>query len=152
MILITLVFGAIVVYPFKQNRDHAVGRCFKSAPQRLCPGVCEVWSHTRAAYRQFDQIIADLHYQLPSRNLGQKNRSEHSWRSDNDLGGVSLNADIKIGSGTLPPLLPALLEVEPSNDRDFTNLSVLTLSQAPSNTSNGRRRSAIGTFHRDSTG
>ncbi|MBN8857519.1 MAG: TonB-dependent receptor [Sphingobacteriales bacterium] len=88
----------------------------------------------RAAYRQFEQIIADLHYQLPSRNPFDRKIDQNTpWRSDNDLGGVSLNADIKIGSGTLTSTTAwRYWKWNPSNDRDFTSLSVLNLSQAPS--------------------
>jgi iron complex outermembrane receptor protein len=56
-----------------------------------------------------------------------------TWRSNNDLGGVSLNVDAKIGKGTLTSTTAwRYWNWNPSNDRDFTGLPVLTLSQAPS--------------------
>lgn len=88
----------------------------------------------RPAYRQFEQIIADLNYDLPSRNpFDRKIDHNTPWRSGNDLGGVSLNADFKIGSGTLTSTTAwRYWNWDPSNDRDFTGLSVLQLSQATS--------------------
>jgi iron complex outermembrane receptor protein len=56
----------------------------------------------RPGYRQFDSIIADLHYQLPSKNAFDRIIDHDTpWNSDNDLGGGSLNVDAKIGPGTL---------------------------------------------------
>ncbi len=88
----------------------------------------------RAAYRQFEQIIADLNYDLPSRDpFDRKVDHDTQWRSGNELGGVSLNIDKKIGSGILTSTAAwRYWNWNPSNDRDFTGLPVLSLSQAPS--------------------
>jgi iron complex outermembrane recepter protein len=88
----------------------------------------------RAAYRQFDQIIADLGYQLPSRNpFDRVIDHDTPWRSGNQLGGLSLNADVDVWRGTLTSTTAwRYWNWDPSNDRDFTGLPVLTLSQAPS--------------------
>lgn len=88
----------------------------------------------RPAYRQFEQIIADLNYDLPSRNpFDRKIDHNTTWRSNSDLAGASVNADIKLGSGTLTSTSAwRYWKWNPSNDRDFTGLPVLTLSQAPS--------------------
>lgn len=88
----------------------------------------------RPEYRQFEQIIADLGYVLPSRNpFDRVIDHDTPWRSGQDFGGVSLNADIELGSGTLT-LTSAwrFWDWDPSNDRDFTGLPMLSLSQAPS--------------------
>lgn len=88
----------------------------------------------RADYRQFNQIIADLGYELPSRNaFDRKIDHDTPWRSNNDLGGVSLNVEREIGKGKLTSTTAwRYWNWDPSNDRDFTGLSVLTKSQAPS--------------------
>jgi iron complex outermembrane receptor protein len=88
----------------------------------------------RADFRQFEQIIADLNYDLPSRNpFDRKIDHDTPWRSGNELGGVTLNADIGIGKGTLTSTTAwRYWNWDPSNDRDFTGLPVLSLSQATS--------------------
>ncbi|MEP7094202.1 MAG: TonB-dependent receptor [Flavobacterium sp.] len=87
----------------------------------------------RAAYRQFDAIIADLNYQLPTRNaFDRKIDQDTPWRSGQDMGGVSLNIDTKIGNGTLTSTTAwRFWNWDPSNDRDFTGLQVLAKSQNP---------------------
>jgi iron complex outermembrane receptor protein len=98
---------------------------------QIVAGVVET---QRPAYRQFEQIIGDLNYYLPSRNaFDRKVDHDTPWRSNNDLGGISLNGDIQLGEGTLTSTTAwRYWNWEPSNDRDFTGLPVLTLSQAPS--------------------
>lgn len=88
----------------------------------------------RAAYRQFNQIIADLGYTLPSTNPFDRIVDHDTpWRSGNELGGVSLNVDARIGPGTLTSTTAwRYWNWDPSNDRDFTGLPVLRLSQATS--------------------
>ena len=88
----------------------------------------------RAAYRQFNAIIADLNYQLPSLNaFDRKIDHDTPWRSGQDLGGASLNIDTKIGRGTLTSTSAwRFWTWDPSNDRDFTGLQVLAKSQNPS--------------------
>ncbi|WP_035727337.1 TonB-dependent receptor [Eisenibacter elegans] len=88
----------------------------------------------RPAYRQFNQIISDLNYTLPSTNPFDRIIDHDTpWRSDNDLGGVSLNIDAKIGQGMLTSTTAwRYWNWGPSNDRDFTGLQGLRLSQAPS--------------------
>ena len=55
------------------------------------------------------------------------------WRSGNELGGVSLNIDAKVGPGTLTSTTAwRYWNWDPSNDRDFTGLSVLSKSAATS--------------------
>jgi len=88
----------------------------------------------RPEYRQFAQIIADLNYDLPSRNpFDRVIDHDTPWRSGNDLGGVSLNIDVEIGNGTLTSTSAwRYWNWDPSNDRDFTALPVLTRSQGTS--------------------
>ena len=110
------------------------GDASKQRPEGYAQVVAGVVQTKRAAYRQFESIIADLNYQLPSRNAFDRLIDHNTtWRSGNDLGGVSLNVDAKIGNGTLTSTSAwRYWNWDPSNDRDFTGLAVLSLSQATS--------------------
>lgn len=103
-------------------------------PDGYAQVVAGVAPTQRPAYRQFDAIIADLNYQLPSLNaFDRKIDHDTPWRSGQDLGGVSLNIDTKIGNGTLTSTTAwRFWNWDPSNDRDFTGLQVLAKSQNPS--------------------
>jgi iron complex outermembrane recepter protein len=103
-------------------------------PDGYAQVVAGVVPTLRAAYRQFNQIIADLGYELPSRNaFDRKIDHNTAWRSGNKMAGSSVNVDWKIGQGTLTSTTAwRYWKWEPSNDRDFTGLSVLQLSQADS--------------------
>jgi iron complex outermembrane recepter protein len=95
--------------------------------------VAGVVQTERPAYRQFDAIIADLNYTLPSLNaFDRKIDHDTPWKSDNDVGGMSLNFDTKIGKGTLTSTTAwRYWNWGPSNDRDFTGLQSLAKSQNP---------------------
>ncbi|WP_268847536.1 TonB-dependent receptor [Flavobacterium aestivum] len=103
-------------------------------PDGYAQVVAGVAPTQRPAYRQFNAIIADLNYQLPSLNaFDRKIDHDTPWRSGQDLGGVSLNIDTKIGGGTLTSTTAwRFWTWDPSNDRDFTGLQVLAKSQNPS--------------------
>ena len=88
----------------------------------------------RPAYRQFDAIVADLGYTPPTLNPFDRIIDQDTpWKSNQDLGGVSLNVDWKVGPGTLTSTTAwRYWNWDPSNDRDFTALPVLTKSQGNS--------------------
>lgn len=111
-----------------------VGDAARQRPEGYAQVIAGVVKTLRPAYRQFDNIIADLKYELPSRNPFDRLIDHNTtWRSDNDQGGLSLNLDAKIGGGTLTATSAwRYWNWDPSNDRDFTGLPVLTLSQATS--------------------
>ncbi|PAM95701.1 TonB-dependent receptor [Flavobacterium sp. IR1] len=102
-------------------------------PDGYAQVVAGVAPTQRAAYRQFDAITADLNYKLPSLNaFDRKIDHDTPWRSGQDMGGVSLNIDTKIGGGTLTSTTAwRFWNWDPSNDRDFTGLQVLAKSQNP---------------------
>ncbi|OUL63421.1 TonB-dependent receptor [Flavobacterium sp. AJR] len=102
-------------------------------PDGYAQVVAGVAPTQRAGYRQFDVIIKDLNYQLPSLNaFDRKIDQDTPWRSGQDLGGISLNVDTKIGGGTLTSTTAwRFWNWDPSNDRDFTGLQVLAKSQNP---------------------
>ena len=103
-------------------------------PDGYAQVVAGVAPTKRAAYRQFNQIIADLNYSLPTQNpFDRVIDHDTPWRSGNELGGVSLNVDAKVGPGTLTSTTAwRYWNWDPSNDRDFTGLSVLSKSAATS--------------------
>ncbi len=128
------VRGQLLFKPSEQVEITFVGDASRQRPNGYAQVVAGVAPTLRAAYRQFERIIADLNYDLPSRNPFDRLIDHNTtWRSGNDLGGASVNVDFKIGGGTLTSTSAWRYWVwDPSNDRDFTGLPVLTLSQAPS--------------------
>lgn len=110
------------------NGDNTMQR-----PDGYAQVVAGVVQTKRSAYRQFDAIISDLNYALPSRNAFDRVIDHDTpWNSNNDLGGVSLNIESKIGPGTLTSTSAwRYWDWGPSNDRDFTGLQALALSQNP---------------------
>lgn len=105
----------------------------RQRPDGYAQVVAGVVETKRAAYRQFNAIIADLNYTLPTLNAFDRTIDHDTpWRSGNDLGGVSLNADIKVGPGKLTSTTAwRYWNWDPSNDRDFTGLQALAKSQNP---------------------
>ncbi|MDR2680515.1 MAG: TonB-dependent receptor [Tannerella sp.] len=110
------------------------GDVTRQRPDGYAQVVAGVVKTKRADYRQFDNIIADLGYRLPSTNPFDRIIDHDTpWRSGQDLGGISLNADIRLGKGTLTSTTAwRYWNWDPSNDRDFLGLQGLALSQAPS--------------------
>lgn len=110
------------------------GDATKQDPNGYAQVVAGVVETKRAAYRQFNAIASDLNYTLPSTNAFDRVIDHDTpWRSLNELGGVSLNADFDIGPGKLTSTTAwRYWNWGPSNDRDFTGLQALALSQNPS--------------------
>lgn len=92
--------------------------------------VAGVVETQRADYRQFNNIIADLGYELPYQSAFERKIDlDTQSKADNELGGVSLNADFKIGNGTLTSTTAwRYWEWVPLNDRDYLGLPVYTIS------------------------
>ncbi|HVS25154.1 MAG TPA: TonB-dependent receptor [Gammaproteobacteria bacterium] len=88
----------------------------------------------RPAYRQFDAISTDLGYTPVSLNpFARITDTDAPWRSQQDLGGVSLNVDVSLSKGKLTSTTAwRYWTWDPSNDRDFIGLPVLELSQGTS--------------------
>jgi iron complex outermembrane recepter protein len=102
----------------------------RQRPDGYAQVVAGVVETKRAAYRQFNSIITDLNYTLVSTNaFDRKVDQDTPWNSGNDLGGVSLNLDTKIGPGTLTSTTAfRYWKWDPSNDRDFIGLQSLAKS------------------------
>lgn len=110
------------------------GDITRQKPNGYAQVVAGVVPTQRPEYRQFNSIIADLNYSLPSQDpFDRVIDHDTPWRSQNDLGGVTLNVDAKIGTGTLTSTTAwRYWKWGPSNDRDFTGLQALSKSQATS--------------------
>lgn len=128
------VRGQLLFLPTDDISITLSGDYNRQRPDGYAQVVSGVVKTQRADYRQFENIIKDLNYDLPSRNPFDRVIDHNTtWRSGNDLGGASANVDIKLGPGTLTSTTSwRFWDWDPSNDRDFTGLPVLTLSQAPS--------------------
>lgn len=126
--------GQLLFTPTKKIEILLAGDVTRQRPDGYAQVVAGVAPTKRAAYRQFDQIIADLGYQLPALNAFDRIIDHDTpWRSGQDLGGVTLNADIEVGTGTITSTSAwRYWNWDPSNDRDFTGKQALKLSQAPS--------------------
>ncbi|TCK80790.1 TonB-dependent receptor [Albibacterium bauzanense] len=126
---------AQLLYKYSENLSITLAGDFTDQkPDGYAQVVAGVAPTLRPAYRQFDAITADLGYSLPSLNaFDRKIDHDTPWRSGNQLGGVSLNLDAKIGPGTLTSTTAwRYWNWDPSNDRDFTGLQALSKSQNPS--------------------
>ena len=125
--------GQILFTPTKNTNIILAADITTQRPDGYAQVVAGVAPTNRPAYRQFNAIIADLNYQLPSLNaFDRKIDQDTPWRSGQDLGGVSLNVDTKIRRGTLTSTTAwRFWNWDPSNDRDFTGLQVLSKSQNP---------------------
>jgi iron complex outermembrane receptor protein len=88
----------------------------------------------RAANRQFPQIAADLGYAPPSYSPYDRLTDVDSpVRSNQDLGGVSLNIERAAGIGRLTSTTAwRYWDWQPSNDRDFIGLPITTVSAGTS--------------------
>ncbi|MGC1244186.1 MAG: TonB-dependent receptor [Chryseosolibacter sp.] len=122
---------------YKPNENLSItltGDDTRQHPQGYAQVVAGVVPTQRPAYRQFEQIIADLNYDLPTRNpFDRKIDHDTPWRSGNELGGVSLKIDATLGPGTLTATSAwRYWNWDPSNDRDFTGLPVLNRSAGTS--------------------
>lgn len=120
--------------PSRKIKINLTGHFNSSMPEGYSQVIAGVAPTQRASYRQFNNIIADLNYQLPTSNPYDRVVDQNTtWKSHNDIGGASLNADFRIGRGTLTSTSAwNFWTWNPSNDRDFTGLASLQKSQATS--------------------
>ncbi len=130
--------GQLLFTPTDKIKITLTGDNSVQKPNGYAQVIAGVVTTKRPAYRQFNNIIADLGYKLPSTNpFDRVIDTDTPWRSNNSLGGVSLNLDAKIGNGTLTSTSAwRYWNWDPSNDRDFTGLPVLSKSAATSRHTN----------------
>lgn len=127
------VRGQVLYKPSGNTSITFAADASRQRPDGYAQVVAGVVQTQRAAYRQFNAIIADLNYTLPSLNAFDRVIDHDTpWRSGTDIGGVSLNLDTKIGPGTFTSTTAwRYWDWDPSNDRDFTGLQALAKSQNP---------------------
>jgi iron complex outermembrane receptor protein len=114
-----------VAFAFDDTRQRANGYT------QVIAGVAPT---RRPANQQWAAIASDLHYTPPSYNAFDRLTDIDSpLRSNQDLGGASLNVDWKLGPGRLTSTTSwRYWDWDPSNDRDFISLPVTTISAGTS--------------------
>jgi iron complex outermembrane receptor protein len=128
------VRGQLLYTPSDKVNITLIGDISDQKPTGYGWPVAGVVPTKRAAYRQFDAIIKDLGYQLPYKSSFERKLDlDTPSKADNQMGGVSLNADIKIGNGTLTSTSAwRYWKWVPLNDRDYIGLPVFTISSGNS--------------------
>ncbi|CAG5003228.1 Vitamin B12 transporter BtuB [Dyadobacter sp. CECT 9275] len=128
------VRGQILYTPTENVNITVIGDVSDQKPTGYGWPVAGVVPTKRAAYRQFNAIIADLGYTLPYKSAFERKLDlDTPSKADNQLGGVSVNADIKIGNGTLTSTSAwRYWKWTPLNDRDYIGLPVFTISSGNS--------------------
>ncbi len=88
----------------------------------------------RPLNRQFAALAAALNYAPPSTNpFDRITDLDASLNAGNKIAGVSLRVNWEVGAGTLTSITAwRYWDWKPENDRDFTGLSIVSLSQNPS--------------------
>jgi iron complex outermembrane receptor protein len=106
----------------------------RQRPNGYTQVVAAVAPTLRAANRQYAAIAAKLNYTPPSFNAFDRVTDiDTPLRSNQDLGGTSLNVDWKLGKGRLTSTTGwRYWNWDPSSDRDFLGLPITTISAAPS--------------------
>lgn len=126
--------GQLLYTPSEKVKITFIGDYTAQKPNGYGWPVAGVVTTKRAAYRQFNAIIADLNYKLPYSSAFERVVDlDTPSKADNSLGGVSANADIKIGNGTLTSTTAwRFWKWTPLNDRDYTGLPIFTISSGNS--------------------
>ncbi len=106
----------------------------RQRPNGYTQVVAGVAPTLRPANRQYAAIAASLGYTPPSFNaFDRRTDIDTPLRSNQDLGGASLNVDWKVGPGQLAATTAwRYWDWDPSSDRDFLGLPITTISAAPS--------------------
>jgi iron complex outermembrane receptor protein len=132
------VRGQLLIKPGDKVEILLSGDYTRQRPTGYAQIVAGVAPTLRAGYRQFDSIIADLGYSLPSKNAFDRVIDHDTpWNSESDIAGAAVNVDVKLGPGKLTSTTAfRFWDWGPSNDRDFTGLQSLAKSQNPSTHNN----------------
>jgi iron complex outermembrane receptor protein len=128
------VRGQLLFVPTDKLAIAVTGDMTRQRPKGFTQVLAGVAPTLRAANRQWPRIAADLGYAAPSYNAFDRVTDvDTPLRSYQDLGGVSVNADWKVGRGQLTSTTAwRFWDWKPSNDRDFTGLPITTISSGTS--------------------
>ncbi|TYP97749.1 iron complex outermembrane receptor protein [Sphingobacterium allocomposti] len=126
--------GQLLYTPRSDVKVSLVGDVTKQRPDGYGWGIAGVVKNQRSAYRQFDRILEDLGYQIPYESAFERKVDlDTRSRADNELGGLSLNIDYKLGNGTLTSTSAwRYWKWVPLNDRDYLGIPVYTVSSGNS--------------------
>ena len=126
--------GQLLFTPADNLKISLAGDITRQRPDGYGWGVAGVVENKRSAYRQFNKIIEDLDYEIPYKSAFERKVDlDTRSRADNELGGVSLNVDYKIGNGTLTSTSAwRYWDWVPLNDRDYLGIPVYTISSGNS--------------------
>lgn len=122
--------GQLLFTPTENIKIVLAGDVTAQKPDGYGWGVAGVVQTQRADYRQFNNIIKDLGYTVPYKSAFERKVDlDTQSKADNELGGVSLNTDFKIGNGTLTSTTAwRYWKWVPLNDRDYLGIPVFTIS------------------------
>jgi iron complex outermembrane recepter protein len=122
--------GQLLYTPSDKIKISLTGDATSQKPDGYGWGIGGVVTTKRAAYRQFNAIIADLGHTIPYKSAFERKVDlDTQSKADNGLGGFSLNGDFKIGGGTLTSTTAyRYWNWTPLNDRDYIGLPVFTIS------------------------
>ena len=123
--------GQLLYKPFENTTVTLAGDISNQRPDGYAQVVAGVVKTQRLPFQQFESIAKDLNnYNIPSQNpFDRLIDTDVPWISGNNLGGVSLNIDQKLGPGKLTATTSwRYWDWDPSNDRDFTGLEALVKS------------------------
>lgn len=126
--------GQLLFTPNEDLKVTLTGDVTRQRPDGYGWGVAGVVENKRTAYRQFDEIIKDLGYEIPYKSAFERKVDlDTRSRADNELGGITLNVDYKIGKGTFTSTSAwRYWDWVPLNDRDYLGIPVYTISSGNS--------------------
>ena len=122
---------------FQPNDDFSLtlsGDYSKQNPECCGTVFVRVGTTQRPLTRQYDALAAAQGYVVPSRNpYDRLTDLDSELNAGNKIGGVSARIKWNVGPGTLTSVTAwRFWDWKPANDRDFTGLPIVSLSQNPS--------------------
>ena len=126
--------GQLLFTPNDNLKINLTGDLTKQRPDGYGWAVAGVVENKRTDYRQFQHIIEDLGYEIPYKSAFERKVDlDTRSQADNELGGISLNIDYKIGQGALTSTTAwRYWNWIPLNDRDYLGIPAYTISSGNS--------------------